>query len=261
MKYSYLILVFGFLFLYSCKNGNSSNDNIAEPEFSNEDELAKLPLDERSKKHAMLKLGIPANEKFSVQIHQAYLNSDNQSDAIITINRLEYAESYSAQSKNFETLKRNGYVGNFNYFMIYDGASNKLSIPVPVPSSAMKKLEVDFIYLFSESYATPVITYRIKNSEFKNFYNIADGVMDKVFKMISYNNAGEENEEAFVFEIGKEGTFSDVKDIIVYKGKLENSAEIAKDWFGAKTKISATKTVDKKWFFDPKRYAYVTPEY
>ena len=260
MKYTVIILALSLFILPACKNeAPKEAEKTNEPQFSNEADDQNLPLDERAKKQAMLKLGIPANEKFSIQIHQAYLNSDNQSDAIITINRLAYAEQQSENLKTKEILKRNGYIGSYNYIIVYDGATNQLSIPVPIPSSANRELEVDFEYLFSESYSTPVITYRIKDTEFKNFYAISDGVMDKVFKMKSYEYVGTEKEKAYVYEIQKEGMFSFAKDINVFSGKLENSAEISSDWFGPKSKITPTKKIDKAWYYDPKRSAYVTP--
>ena len=260
MKYTVIILALSLFVLPACKNGTPKEvDEINEPQFGNETDDPNLPLDERAKKQAMLKLGIPANEDFSIQIHQAYLNNDNQSDAIITINRLAFAKQQSENLNNKEILERNGYIGNYNYMMVYDGAVNKISIPVPVPSSAMRELEVDFEYLFSESYSTPVITYRIKDAEFKNFYAISDGVMDKVFKMKSYEFVGTDNEKAYAYEIQESGMFSFAKDIKVFSGNLTNSAVISQDWFGPKSKITATKNIDKVWYFDPKRSAYVTP--
>lgn len=260
MKYTIIILALSLFILSACKNETPKEvEKTNEPQFSNEVEDKNLPLDERVKKQAMLKLGIPANEKFSVQIHQAYLNNDNQSDAIITINRLAFATHQSENLKTKEILKRNGYIGNYNYIIVYDGATNQLSIPIPIPSSAMRELEVDFEYLFSESYSTPVITYRIKDTEFKNFYAISDGIMDKVFKMISYEYVGSKKEKAYVYKIQDKGMFSFAKDIKIFNGKLENSSEISNDWFGPKSKISGTQNLDREWYFDPKRSAYVTP--
>lgn len=259
MRLNILLLGLALFSFYACKESNNKDVNtIIEHDFDDVDD-SNLPLDERAKKQAMRKIGIPANETISVKVYQAYLNDDNISDAFITINRLEFAERNAKKLKTYEILKRNGYVGNYNFIMIYDGATDKLSLPIPVPSSAKKELEVDFEYLFSSSYTSPVVTFRIKDGEFKNFYKIADGIMDKVFKMKSYEFVGQANEKAYVYEIQEEGMFSFVKDIIVYHGKLENSAEIAENWFDGKAKITKSKEIEKSWYFDPKRTAYVTP--
>lgn len=261
MKYQYILFLSLGLSFFGCKNDSTEKqETVTEHEFADEDEDLSLPLEERAEKQARKKLGIPTNEKISIKLHNAYLNGDNQTDALITINRLEYAENYCKPLKHYEVLKKNGFVGNYNYIMIHDGASNKLSIPVPVPSSAMKELDVDFEYIFSESFVTPVVSYRIKNAEFKNFYNIADGILNKVFKMKSYDYVGEKNQEAFSYVIQETGMFGPVKDITVYKAIIENEKELAADWFGVNPKIKKTNILDKKWFYDAKRAAFVTPE-
>lgn len=260
MKYNAFILVFSFFVLVACKsNETPEKETVVEPQFGEDSDDPNLPLDERAQKQAYFKLGIPTNEKCDIQLHQAYLNDDNLSDAIVTINRLAFAEFRCKNLKNYEILNRDGFVGNYNYIMIYDGATNKFSIPVPVPSSAKKVLNVDFEYIFSESYTTPVITYRIKDAEFKNFYRLSDGVMDKVFKMKSYEDVGKKTEKAYSYEIQKDGMFSFAKDIKVFDATLTNSQEISNDWFGTKAEIKPTKTLNKVWYFDPKRNGYVTP--
>lgn len=246
--------------LQACKINDENNEKVVEHEFEKEIDDPNLPLDVRAKKQAAYKLAIPANENFNVQLYEAYLNDDNMADAIITVNRKEFAKQRTKDLKNTEVINRDGIVGNYNFILIFDGATNQFSVPVPIPSSAKYELEVNFEYLFSDSYSTPVITYRIKDGEFKNFYHISsDGIMDKVFKMKSYEFVGQPKEEAYTYEIQKSGMFSFVKDIKVYKGKLENSKEISKNWFETKSKISKTNTLDKDWFFDPKRNAFVTP--
>lgn len=261
MKKLLILICLGINLFSACNNTAKEEDKVTDYDYKNEVDDPNLPLDQRAKRQAILKLGIPANENFHLQIHQAYLNDDNLADALITINRLAYAEQRIKNLKNFELLDRDGIVGNYNFIMIYDGATNQISIPVPIPSSAKYELEIDFEYLFSESYSTPVVTYRIKDGQFKNFYNIsADGIMDKVFKMKSYEYVGQANEEAYFYEIQDKGSFSFAKDIKVFKGKIDNATELSKNWFGAKAKISKTNQLDKVWFYDTKRNAYVTPE-
>jgi hypothetical protein len=257
-----LLLIAAFFIATACKSTtDDTGTNVKEPEFSENTDDPNLPLEERAKRQAILKLGIPANENFQIKIYQAYLNDDNMADAIITVNRLEYAKQRIQNLKNFELLNRDGIVGNYNYIIVYDGATNQISIPVPIPSSAKYALEVDFEYLFSDSYSTPVITYRIKDGQFKNFYAIStDGIMDKVFKMKSYEYVGLPKEEAYFYEIQEKGSFSKAKDIKVFKGKIENSKEISQNWFGEKAKITKTNQLDKIWYYDASRKAYVTPE-
>lgn len=261
MKMNLFFLSF-ILIIFSACQGNSvdaDEDNITNPEFAQEDDQ-NLSLEERAKKQAIVKIGMPANEDFRFQLTPAYLNNDDISDAIITINRFSYAKEKNVGQKDYETLEKNGFVGNYNYIMIYDGATNQFSIPIPIPSSAAKELEVDFENLFSEEYVTAVITYRIKNTEFKNFYQVMDGVLEKIFKMVAYEDAGTKNEKGYVYEIQEEGQFSSVKNILMYEATLENSKEVSNDWFGAKPILKKTDKVDKRWFYDPKRTSYVTPD-
>lgn len=262
MKYLIFCLFLGALFFTSCQ-GNSvkdaEDDGIVMPEFGADDDEG-LSLEERAKKQAMAKIGIPANEDFSFKIYPAYLNNDNVSDAFITINRLNYAIESTKGHRDIETLKKNGFVGNYNFIMIYDGESNQFSIPIPIPSSAAKELEVDFVNLFSDEYVTAEVTYRIKNTEFKNFYSVSDGIMEKIFKMITYDQAGEKDVHGYVYEIQEEGQFSSVKNILTYEAVLENSEEIGKDWFTPEAKLKKTDRLYKRWFYDPKRASYVTPD-
>lgn len=262
MKGWFVILLIGVFAFNACqqKKGKEKQEKIVNPQFQEEDD-SNLPLEERAKKQAIAKIGMPGNEKFTLGLFPAYLNDDNLSDAVITINRLENAKQNAAANPgSLSTLEKNGFVGNYNYFMIYDGASNQFSAPIPIPSSAARKLSIDFENLFSDEYVTAIITYRIKNTEFKNFYNVSDGIMDKIFKMISYDQAGTPQAKAYVYEVQNSGHFSTVKDLITYDAVLENSAEIGKDWFSSEAKLKKTDKIHKHWFYDPKRISYVTPD-
>jgi len=261
-NWSKIFLLLALFFVLGCKtNTENKNETVNQPEFGHPVDDPKLPLEGRAKRQTRFKLGIPANENFKVKIYHAYLNADNQSDAIITINRLDYAKSYAKEKKTEEIQAPNGYIGNFNYIMVYDGGTNQLSIPVPIPSSAMKPLDVDFIYLVSDSYQTPVISYRTRDAQFSNVYNIDDGSLNEIFKMTDYLNVGKPNQQAFAYEIEDEGTFSTVKDLKVFKGDFVNSAVIAKNLFTSeKPIIKKTKVLEKVWYYDPKRAGYVTPQ-
>ena len=110
------------------------------------------------------------NEDYTFEIHRAQLNPDQVTDAIISVNRLSYAQNKAALSGYQAQAENLGYMGPFNLFIYYDGANNSFEIPTPVPSSPLLPLRISFEHISSNKYKDLVVDFRIRNSSYKEIY-------------------------------------------------------------------------------------------
>lgn len=254
-----LFLALPIAFVVACTNSDVEVDN---------DKTAKvvvneknLSLEERASRHITGSLAIPATEKFTMEIKKGHLNADNDEDAIITINRLDFAKEELLQKRNPEYIKQLGYNGNYNYFVYYDGEKDKFSVPIPVPSSALAPLKVKFENIYSDIYYTLTIEYRVMEGSFKNFYFIERGILQKVFQTKIYDYIGTDKPEVFFIEY-VDGSESAAKDLMVYEGVIKDyAAENIKDIYDFNPTIEKKKNAKLilKWFYSPKDQAYMTP--
>ena len=170
--------------------------------------------------HFKKTLFINENEKYSYEIYKEHLNGDSIIDAVITINRLEYAKQKAEESGNPTKAEKIGFMGPFNAFYLYDGKTNKLSSPLVVPSSPLQPLKVSFENITSIDFKDILIDFRIRNSSFKEVYFIFNKFPNLVFEWTNFDGLGTPNGEAYVFDF-KAGT-NVIKDIIIYEGKIDN---------------------------------------
>ncbi len=169
--------------------------------------------------HFKKTLFISDKEKYSFEIFKEHLNGDTVIDAIITINRLEYAKLKAEQMGNLLKAKEIGYMGPFNAFFLFDGKTNKLSSPLVVPSSPLQPLRVSFENITSIDFKDVLIDFRIRNSSFKDVYFILNKFPKLVFEWTNFDGLGTPNEEAYVFDF-KTGE-NMIKDITIYEGKID----------------------------------------
>jgi hypothetical protein len=151
-------LVASSTLLHSC---NFESENL---KINDEETVEKLTFEQRKDRHITGSLSIDATEKYTTEIFKEKINNDEFEDAIITVNRFEFAKKKSAGLKNANQIADMGYLGNYNYFVFYDGKLDKFSVPVPVPSSPINKLKVKFENLSSEKYKDLIIEYRVLNA-------------------------------------------------------------------------------------------------
>ncbi len=139
-KYSiFYFLLALFLLLQACTSENEQQTN-------NEDvAVEKLTFDQRKERHITGSLAMDATEKYSTETYKEKINNDEFEDAIITVNRLDFAKNKARNLKNGRQIAEMGYIGNYNYFVFYDGRLDKFSVPVLVPSSSLNKLKVSII--------------------------------------------------------------------------------------------------------------------
>ena len=114
VKYIFLLLP---LFFWSCKEqvaNDTQTNTIDQPSTKGKQALAIY-----ADRMVRAKLGIQANEKFELKIYRAQLDADGIEDAIITVNRLDFAMKEAMASPNAAKRAELGFMGNFNYFFFF----------------------------------------------------------------------------------------------------------------------------------------------
>lgn len=259
MKAWNLFLAIPFTFLVACNN-NANETDTDEPSKVIVNEK-NLTLEERAERHITGSLSIPATEKITIQSFKAHLNADNNEDAIVTVNRLEYAKEQVAKLSNAKYISQMGYMGNYNYFVFYDGKLDKFSVPIATPSSALVPLNVMFENVYSDIYMNLTIEYRVNNAAFKNFYFLENGILQKVFQTKLFDYIGTDKPEAFFIEYAK-GSISAPKDLLIYEGEIKNYRTDIKNAYEFQPVIEKKKDAKlvTSWFYNPSIAAYMTPE-
>lgn len=171
--------------------------------------------------HFKRTLFINDDEQYSYNIFKEHLNGDTITDAIITLNRLEYAKLKADESGKPDKAKEIGYMGPFNVFFYYDGISNTLSSPLIVPSSPLLPLRVSFENIRSIDFKDILIDFRIRNSSYKEVYFLINKFPQLVFEWTNFDGLGSTEVEAYVFSFNNVKE-NNVKDIIIYEGKISS---------------------------------------
>lgn len=216
MKHLSLLLL---LLLLACKEQ-------VDTETTNEHTAQELPtkgkqsLNTYADRMVRAKLGIQANEKFELKIYRAQLDADGIEDAVITVNRLDFAMKEAMGSANPAKRAELGFMGNFNYFFFFDGKLDMLSPPIAVPSSPLLPLKVSFENLSSPTYKDILIDFRIRNASYKDFYTVSNHTPRRIFQFKNFDGLGSSLSEAYHFEYGA-GSYGPQKNIFVMEAKLE----------------------------------------
>ncbi len=237
------------LILFSCTN--------TKKELTVEDEKVEITekpknesFEERMTREIISSLNIPSSEKYTLEIHKVFLNDDPIEDAIITVNRLEFARSEAAKSGSTAKMAEIGFMGPYNYFFYFDGSLDKLSVPIPVQSTPGRKLEASFVNLLSDKRKDVVLEYRVRNSGYKAYYSVINGTnLSLVFQWKWFDFAGESKPEALFHKLvpNKEKGGNDIE---IYESVLENNSEV-KDIYEFTPKISKQTKKIHHFFYAP----------
>jgi hypothetical protein len=250
----FIILTALIIALSGCSSNGQEKDVFDNPIIEKKDDLS---FEDRIKREVEAKLSIPVTEKYTIEIKKTHLNNDDKEDAIITVNRLNFAIDEAAKEVNPTKRAELGYMGNYNYFFFYDGKLEKVSVPVLVASSAKAPLEIKFENIQSEFYQDVCIEYRIRNSKFRNYYLLENGVIQLIFQWKLFDLVGTADYEANFIEY-QEGSISLAKDILIYKGKIENYSTKIDDIYSYNPTIEKNQEVIYRFFYDPKTMKYMT---
>ncbi len=246
--------IINFLFIVTilgCSENKSKNIETTEKERNK-----KLSLESIVDRHVQSQLSIPATEKYSLKIYKEHLDGDDKMDAIITVNRLNFALESAKKSGNYEMQKELGFTGHYNAVFYFDGGLNQISPAIIIPSSAHGELIVNFDNISTDAYKDILVDYKIRNSSFRNYYTAINHTPLHVFQWKLYDYLGEKNVEANYIEYSN-GSVGLAKDILIYKGKLKNGNNV-KDIYNFSPEIEKEGELVHRFFYLDKEGKYFT---
>lgn len=253
MKYWLLFFLFA---LFSCENNQTSED---ETETETETETLKVDhFTSRVRQEVEAKLGIVNKENYDLQIYREHLNGDEMEDAVITVNRLDFARK-ECVGKSGANKRKYGYMGAYNSFFIYDGKTDKISVPTTLSASALAPLRVTFENIQSKAYKDIVIEYRIRNSAFRNYYLWRQDNLHLVFQWKIFDHIGTPAYEANFISFDK-GSYSLANDILIHPGKIIDYPSEITDIYSYSPLIESAGDVSYRFFFNPKNLKYMTEQ-
>ncbi|MFZ9657605.1 MAG: hypothetical protein ACO29Z_02825, partial [Crocinitomicaceae bacterium] len=189
-----------FFVLAACQN--EAIDTSAPVQEEQLPTKGKQSLAQYAERMMRAKLGIQANEQLDYKIYKAQLDADGIEDAIITLNRKDFAMKEAMASPNPAKRAELGFMGNYNYFFFFDGKLDMLSPPIAIPSSPLLPLNVTFENISSEDYKDILIDFRIRNASYKDFYTVSNHTPRRIFQFKNFDGLGTGVTEAYHFEFG-----------------------------------------------------------
>lgn len=251
------ILPLVLILALSSSCSEADNETNEEGEFTSEKvTVSSSGVESLAKGHIESSLGIPANEKYSYEIYKADLDGDKNEDAIITVNRKEFALSKAAANNSLKKFELMGFVGNSNYIFYFDGGLNKISPAIPIPSSCIVPLRIQFEHVQSEIYKDIIISYRMMDASYRDYYTVINHTPKMVFQWKNYSGINQTNKEAYTFRTEK-GSYSEVKDILIYKASFVQE-EMTKDIYSYEPKLVESNELAYRFFYNPKDLKYYT---
>jgi hypothetical protein len=176
-------------------------------------------LEERAKRHVESTLSIPGTENYSLKIYKEDLDGDDKTDAIITVNRYDFALEEAASQGNTAKRAELGFMGSYNFIFYYDGGLDKISPEIAIPSTPQKELAIAFDHISSSTYKDVIIDYRIRNAKFREFYFVSNHTPRRVFQCKLFDGLGTKSTEAYHVKYA-EGTMGIQKDILILNAEL-----------------------------------------
>jgi hypothetical protein len=249
----FLILSIYLLTFISCEERQEDNLKVIDESQLPDD---KGDLNSYAKRHVQAQLQISVNEKYTMKIYKENLDGDDKQDAIITVNRLNFAIDEAANSANPAKRAEIGYMGNFNFFFYYDGAKDIISPPIVIASSPLLPLKIGFENISSENYKDIVIDFRIRNSSFKDFFTVINHTPRRVFEFRNFDEMGTTKSECYSFKYTT-GSYSAFKDIQVYKANL-GAIPANADLNTFEPSINPTSELLYTFFYVPQEGKYMT---
>jgi len=206
-----------FFVLAACQN--EAIDTTAPVQEEQLPTKGKQSLAQYAERMMRAKLGIQADEQLDYKIYKAQLDADGIEDAIITLNRKDFAMKEAMASPNPAKRAELGFMGNYNYFFFFDGKLDMLSPPIAIPSSPLLPLNVTFENISSEDYKDILIDFRIRNASYKDFYTVSNHTPRRIFQFKNFDGLGTGVTEAYHFEFGA-GSYGPQKNIFVMEAQL-----------------------------------------
>jgi hypothetical protein len=186
-------------------------------------EPVELDLETKVIRTIEAQLAIPATEKYNLQVYSENLDDDGIQDFIYTVNRMQFAMDEAQNSMNSNQRAQTGFMGNYNYVVYVDGATEKISRPIPIGSSALLPLRVQFENIQTTNHKDALVRYRVRDAAFENYFFVTKKQINLVLQHKIYDKFASENPEFYFAELGK-GSASAISDIIVHLGQSKTKA-------------------------------------
>ena len=247
----FIIFLFPIL-LFSCENNEKPKNIISE------DQLPDKPksLAAYAKRHVESTLKISPSEKYELKIYKANLDGDDKEDAIIAVNRLQFAINEAAQSEYPAKRAEVAYMGNFNYIFYFDGGLDLISPPIAIPSSPLLPLKISFENVSSSDFQDIIVDFRIRNASYRDYYFIKNHTPARVFQWKNFDGLGTSDAFAFTFSY-EPGKVNTAKNIVIHKAKIRSIPTDA-DLNTFIPEITKTTNLERIFFYLPNQGKYVT---
>lgn len=236
------------ILLFSC--GETEEQVVENPVEASKPGELNLDFDQRAKREVEAKLQIPRNERYTFQVYKEYINADSIQDAIITVNRYDFAINEAIHNGKQAKMAEIGFLGNYNFFFYYDGATDQFSVPLPVASSAGRPLDVRFQTLVSPTQKDVIIGYRIRNSGWSCYYSVLNETdLGLVFRWKNFDYVGEDTPEAFLFDYEDSKEYIG-KDILIYTSEIDGYSKNVTDIYHYIPSITKRNKLEYRFYFD-----------
>lgn len=233
--WTFLILIFAFFL--ACENNQpaENKNNQSDVQEVRLADLKLIPLQTAEfetalERHISALLKIPTTENYDFQVHYAYLDKDTLLDAVILVNRAEYAMEKNKREDNEDFFKYLGYSGPHNHVFVYQGETGNILETVPVGSTIFHPLSIEFGHVSTPVHLDFWVDYRIRNGKYRNYYTVRGGKLYLTFNAPIFDEIGEPTPKAYSHQL-VESPLRTAMDIAVYHATMKNyNADLIEDF-------------------------------
>lgn len=270
MKSWTIVFICGLLFsscnqdsdtsISSAKNNSKNSQTYYEPKKEIKITVDSDEFEKFVRRKVESKLKINASENYSLKIIETHLDKDTLKDALILINREEFAIENAKKEDKENILKSFGYTARENYVYVFRGASQKVLTTPGIGSSIYHMLEAGLDEITSPGQNDFWVDYRFRNSMFRNYYTMRG---DKLFLTLNcpiFDDIGEKDPKAYFVEHRNVKTRIS-KDIVIHEGDIVNydPTDIDDPYNFTPDSIVKSDEIHVYFIFDPSRNKFVTP--
>jgi hypothetical protein len=257
MSKSSIYLVFCSILILCASCGGNQADEIQEIDFSSQ----VLSFEENEiREHIVLRLKLMPEDIGSFEMVRAHLNADGEEDGVVYLNLAPKAKRDMETSSNPARFQDAGYIGDYNFLFVWDGASQTLGAPFKLVGNGLVPLRVSLINLLDFGYKNITARYRVQNSVFETYFMNRGGSLIPIFSFLIVDQIGTDGMQPYVHQLEvNPGQLE--KDIVIYEGAWtdydKDAAAYAKNEYPI-GKIENTGKEIYRFFFDPRSGKYAT---
>jgi hypothetical protein len=146
----------------------SCSDNVDETDETQGSIEQTFEFEEQSiRAFVMDKLQLKPEDIGSFEMKRAHLNADAIQDGFVFLNLAPKAIRDMETSSNPARFQDAGYIGDYNYIFVWDGATQKMGAAFKLVGNGLAPIEVSLIQLLDPGYKTLTARYRVQNSIFE----------------------------------------------------------------------------------------------